>query len=131
MRVSIHALAAVGVLAVAAPASALTVQPLSTTTAASTVNAMFSDPAAKMAGGGAHFRSAIAGDDPGASGLPVYFEPTDAGAEADESRYAADPVRFMARADGEPATNAAHASSTVAVQAGAPLAAPKAPLNGR
>ena len=127
MRVSIHALAAVCVLAVAAPASALTVQPLSTTTAAGAVNAMFSDPAAKMAGGGANYRWAVVGDDPGASGLPVYFEPTDAGSQVDEARYAADPVHFMAQVDGRPATTAV-APATVAARAGVSA---KAPLDGR
>jgi hypothetical protein len=131
MRVLFHALAAVGVLTVAAPASALTIQPLSTTTAAAPARAMFSDPAAKMAGGAAGYRWAIAGDDSGASGLPVYFEPTDAGSQADEDRYASDPVGFMARVDGSGPVTPAAARSAAAVHAGVPAVAPKAPLNGR
>jgi hypothetical protein len=124
MRASIFTLAAAGALAVAIPASALTVQPVSATPASSTVRALASDPTARVLGFGESFRESVADDTSGASGLPVYFEPTQAAAQADEARYAADPVGFMARVDnGAAATNAA-------AQPGA-RTAPKAPLTGR
>lgn len=114
MRVPFHALAAIGVLAAAVPASALTVQPLSTTPAVSAVRALSSDPVARLAGAGESFRESVAGGSAGVSGLPVYFEPTQAGSQALEDRYAADPVGFMARVNADAPATTAEAASTEA-----------------
>lgn len=123
MRAPLYALAAIGVLAIAAPASALTTQPVSTTTAGPVVNALNADPVSGFLGAGEGFRWSVAGADSAVAGLPVYFEPTDAAAKADQERYAADPVGFMDKADGQPAVVAAHTPSATAAQTGA---APKA-----
>jgi hypothetical protein len=123
MRAPIYVLAAIGVLAVAAPASALTTQPVSATTAGPVVNALKSDPVSGFLGAGAGFRWSVAGDDSAVGGLPVYFEPTDAAAKADQERYAADPVGFMDKADVRPVAEVAHKPSAVT--------APKAPTTGR
>jgi hypothetical protein len=123
MRAPLYVLAAIGVLAVAAPASALTTQPVSTTTAGPVLNALNGDPVAGFLGAGAGYRWSVAGDDSAVGGLPVYFEPTDVAAKADQERYAADPVAFMDKADIQPVTEVAHKPSTAT--------APKAPTTAR
>ena len=120
MRVSIHALAAAGVLALAAPASAVTVQPLSASP--SMTRAHFSNGSE---GAGGDLKAAVFGIGSGASS-DGYGRPWNAPAKSDAASvdlgalYAADPAGFLARMnESGPATNAARPAST---QTGAPKA---------